>query len=184
MMESAVPPNGSTAGLLSNCGLACGSPMLGFFLKETSAIVRAVCPEASRVKEKTNNPGVNSGLSLPALQEDAEVSPPQRLSTSRQKLLCSGASISDSAEENPSPRRRQTWAFCALACLVRRSRPRTTRKANGGSKIGADGKRKKSRRRAQSKTRYPHVYVSACARHEACGAWAGRVSRGGCDMCL
>jgi len=48
----------------------------GFFLKEKSAIVRAACRNVS------NPPPVNRGRET------------------RQGLLCSGASISDSAEEN------------------------------------------------------------------------------------
>ncbi|KAI0817237.1 hypothetical protein GGR55DRAFT_8974 [Xylaria sp. FL0064] len=63
-------------------------PSLGFFLKEISAIVRAIC---QRVRDV---------FPLEGSQNHTSFSQP------RQKLLCSGASVSDSAEENPPPRRR------------------------------------------------------------------------------
>lgn len=66
-------------------GLLRWPPFLGFFLKEISAIVRAIC---QRVRVS----------SLYIKESSLHHSQP------RQKLLCSGASISDSAEENPSPR--------------------------------------------------------------------------------
>ncbi|KAI1376387.1 hypothetical protein F4677DRAFT_419799, partial [Hypoxylon crocopeplum] len=58
--------------------------MLGFFLKEISAIVRATC----RMRGG-DHPSRGSCPLHPSRGP-------------RQKLLCSGASISDSAEENPS----------------------------------------------------------------------------------
>lgn len=103
------------------CGRACGSRILGFFLKEISAIVRATCPEAGSPRkspQQHNTQTPPSSLDTPCRPRSRSYFAPEPASRTRPRRT-----------HTPAAGRR--WPPCPVCLTCQIHFGGTTRKAAG-----------------------------------------------------